>query len=42
LTENVDVRELEEHLQNLTFAKLNKDDLARMADPAFIKLFKLG
>ena len=42
LTEEVNLNELERLSQNLVFAKLTSEDLDRMADPAFIKLFKLG
>ena len=40
--EDVNIKELEKLSQNIVYSKLTNEDLERMADPAFIKLFKLG
>lgn len=38
----VDLKQLENLLQNITFASLERDDLERLGDAHFIKLFKLS
>lgn len=39
---DVDLKQLESLLQNITFAQLDRDDLERLGDQHFIKLFKLS
>jgi len=41
IAKEVDLRLLEELLQNITFAQLDRDDLDRFGDDNFIKLFRL-
>ena len=38
----VDLKQLESLLQNITYAALDRDDLDRLGDHHFIKLFKLS
>ena len=38
----VDIRSLEQLLQNITYAKLDRDDMERFGDENFLKLFKLS
>jgi zinc finger protein DZIP1 len=42
ITREVDLKSLEGLLQNITFAQLDRDDLERLGDQHFIKLFKLS
>ena len=37
--QDVDLRVLESLLQNITFARLDRDDFERMGDAHFVKLF---
>ncbi len=39
---DADVSKLEGHLQNVTFAGIDKADLKRIKDKNILKLFKLG
>jgi len=39
---DVDLRQLEQLLQNLTYAQLDREDLERMGDAHFVKLFRLA
>ena len=39
---NVDLRQLEGLLQNITYAELDRDDFERMGDQHFLKLFRLA
>lgn len=41
LTKEVDLKQLEVLLSNITFATLDKDDLERLGDQHFLKLFRL-
>ena len=38
----VDLAQLEQLLQNLTYANLDREDLERIGDTHFIKLFRLS
>ena len=38
----VDLRQLESLLQNLTYAELDRDDMERLGDAHFVKLFRLA
>ena len=38
----VDLRQLESLLQNITYAKVDRDDIERFGDDNFIKLFRLS
>ena len=38
----VDVDTLQNHLENLTFGRLDDDDLRVYTDESFLKLFRLG
>ena len=38
----VDLKQLEQLLQNITYAQLDRDDLERLGDLHFIKLFKIS
>jgi zinc finger protein DZIP1 len=42
ITKEVDLRQLENLLQNITYAQLDREDMERMGDAQFIKLFKLS
>jgi hypothetical protein len=42
LTSELDLHELEPLLENLTYASVTEDELSRMGDAYFIKLFKLS
>ena len=42
ITRDVDLRQLENLLQNLTYAHLEQDDLERLGDQHFVKLFRLS
>ena len=42
LVTNVDLATLEQLLQNITYARLDRDDLERLGDSHFIKLFRLS
>jgi len=42
LTTDLDLHELEPLLENLTYASITEDELSRMGDAYFIKLFKLS
>lgn len=42
IEKTTDLHTLEKVLSHLTFAKMRKEDIDRIADPAFIKLFKLS
>ena len=42
IVRDVDLKQLESLLQNITFAQLDRDDLERLGDQHFIKLFKLS
>ena len=39
---DVDLRQLEQLLQNLTYAQLDREDMERMGDAHFVKLFRLA
>lgn len=41
LTKEVDLKQLEVLLTNITFATLDKDDLERLGDQHFLKLFRM-
>ena len=42
ITQQVDLRQLEGLLQNITYAHLDREDMERFGDENFIKLFKLS
>ena len=42
IQKEIDLRALETLLQNITFAYLDRDDLERLGDAPFIKLFRLA
>jgi len=42
MVREVDLRQLEGLLQNITYAHLDRDDLERLGDAHFIKLFRLS
>lgn len=42
LTQTVDLSILQQLLQNLTFAKIDKEDMERMGDAHIVKLFRLA
>ena len=42
LISSVDIGKLEILLQNVTFAKIEKNDLKRIKDKNIVKLFKIG
>jgi hypothetical protein len=42
ISEQVDLRQLESLLQNITYANLDRDDMERLGDENFIKLFRLS
>jgi len=42
VSKEVDLKSLEGLLQNITFAQLDRDDLERLGDAHFIKLFRLS
>jgi zinc finger protein DZIP1 len=42
LVKDIDLRQLESLLQNLTYAQLDREDLERMGDAHFVKLFRLA
>ena len=42
ITKELDLHELEPLLENLTYASVNEDEMSRMGDAYFIKLFKLS
>ena len=42
ITQEVDLRQLEGLLQNITYAQLDREDMERFGDDNFIKLFKLS
>ena len=42
INKEVDLKQLEALLQNITFAQLDKDDLERLGDAHFVKLFRLS
>ena len=42
LIREVDLRQLEQLLQNITYASLDREDMDRFGDDNFIKLFKLS
>ena len=39
---DVDLKQIENLLQNITYAHLERDDLERLGDAHFIKLFKIS
>jgi hypothetical protein len=39
---DIDLRQLEQLLQNLTYAQLDREDMERMGDAHFVKLFRLA
>lgn len=42
ITTDVDLRTLESLLQNITYSLLDREDLERMGDAHFVKLFRLS
>ena len=42
ISEQCDLRQLESLLQNITYANLDRDDMERLGDENFIKLFRLS
>ncbi len=42
VSKDVDLKQLESLLQNITYAQLDRDDLERLGDQHFIKLFRLS
>lgn len=42
ITSEVDLRALESLLQNITYSLLDREDLERMGDAHFVKLFRLS
>jgi hypothetical protein len=42
IVSTVDLAQLESLLQNLTYANLDREDLERLGDTHFIKLFRLS
>ena len=42
IAEQCDLRQLESLLQNITYANLDRDDMERLGDDNFIKLFRLS
>ena len=42
MVKEVDLRQLETLLQNLTYAHLDREDLERLGDAHFVKLFRLS
>jgi len=42
LVKDIDLHQLESLLQNLTYAQLDREDLERMGDAHFVKLFRLA
>ena len=38
----IDLKQLEGLLQNITYAQLDREDLERLGDQHFIKLFKIS
>jgi zinc finger protein DZIP1 len=42
ITTEVDLRQLESLLQNITYSLLDREDLERMGDAHFVKLFRLS
>ena len=42
ITSEVDLRTLESLLQNITYSLLDREDLERMGDAHFVKLFRLS
>jgi len=42
IVKDVDLKQLEGLLQNITYAQLDREDLERLGDAHFIKLFKLS
>jgi zinc finger protein DZIP1 len=42
ITTDVDLRTLETLLQNITYSLLDREDLERMGDAHFVKLFRLS
>jgi hypothetical protein len=39
---DIDLRSLESILQNITYSHLDREDLERMGDAHFVKLFRLS
>ncbi len=42
INKEVDLKQLENLLSNIAFAQLDRDDLERLGDAHFIKLFRLS
>jgi len=42
ITQTCDLRMLEQLLQNITYANLDREDMERFGDENFLKLFKLS
>ena len=42
ISQQVDLRQLESLLQNITYANLDRDDMERFGDENFLKLFRLS
>ena len=42
IVRDVDLKQLESMLQNLTYAQLDREDMERLGDAHFIKLFRLS
>lgn len=42
IAQQVDLRQLEGLLQNITYAHLDREDMERFGDETFIKLFRLS
>ena len=42
IVKEVDLKQIEGLLQNITYASLDRDDLERLGDAHFIKLFKMS
>ena len=42
ITSEVDLRSLEALLQNITYARVEREDIDRFGDENFLKLFKLS
>lgn len=42
IQKEIDLKALETLLQNITFASLERDDLERLGDAHFIRLFRLS
>ena len=42
MTQQIDLKQLESLLQNITYAQLDREDMDRFGDDNFLKLFKLS